>query len=107
MMSTAFHPQKDGQSKKTILVLEDMLRACVLYLKGGWEEHLSLVEFAYNNSYQVSIQMTLYEALYGRPCRSLIFWTEMGEISTTGPNLIRDTSEKVDLIRKRLLTAQS
>ena len=65
------------------------------------------MEFAYNNSYQASIQMTPYEALYGRPCRSLIYWTEMGERSITGPDLIRDTSEKVDLIRERFLTAQS
>ena len=71
------------------------------------EEHFSLVEFAYNNSYQASIQMTLYEALYGRPCRSALCWTEVGESSITGLNLIRDTSEKVSLIRQRLLTAQS
>ena len=60
-----------------------------------------------NNSYQASIQMTLYEALYERPCRSPICWTKMGESFITGPDLIKDTSEKVKLIRKRLLTAQS
>ena len=107
MMSTAFHPQTDGQSERTIQVLEDMLRACVLDFKGSWEEHLPLVEFAYNNNYQASIQTTPYEALYGRPCRSPIYWTEVGESSTTGPDLIQDTTEKVDLIRKRLITAQS
>ena len=106
-MSTAFHPQTDGQSERTIQVLEDMLRACVLNHKGSWEEHLPLVEFAYNNSYQASIQMAPYEALYGRPCRSPIFWTEVGESSITGLDMIRDTSEKVSLIRQRLLTAQS
>ena len=53
-MSTAFHPQTDGQLERTIQVLEDMLRACVLDHKGNWEEHLPLVEFAYNNSYQAS-----------------------------------------------------
>ena len=68
-MSTAFHPQTDGQSERTTQVLEDMLRACVLDHKGSWEEHLLLVEFAYNNNYQASIQMAPYEALYGRPCR--------------------------------------
>ena len=107
MMSTAFHPQIDGQSERTIQVLEDMLRACVLDFKGSWEENLALVEFTYNNSYQASIQMAPYEALYGRPYRSPICWMEMGENSTTGPDLIRDTTEKVGLIRKRLLTAQS
>ena len=107
MMSTAFHPQTDDPSDMTIQVLEDMLRACDLDLKGSWEEHLPLVEFAYNNSYQASIQMAPYEALYGRPCRSLICWTEVGERSTTGPDLIRDTSENVELIKKCLLKAQS
>ena len=88
-------------------MLEDMLRTCVLDHKGSWEEQFPLVEFAYNNSYQASIQMTPYEALYGRPCRSPICWTEAGECSVTGPDLIRDTSEKVSLIRQRLLSAQS
>ena len=84
-----------------------MLRACVLDHKGSWEEYLPLVEFAYNNSYQVSIQMAPYEALYGRLCRSLIFWIQVGESSITGSGLIRETSEKVSMIWKRLLTAQS
>ena len=106
-MSTAFHPQTDGQSKRTIQILEDMLRACVLDLNGSWEEHLPLVEFAYNNSYQASIQMAPYEALYGRPCRSPICWTEVRESSITSLDLIRNTSDKVGMIRKRLLTAQS
>ena len=68
MMSTMFHPQTDGQSEITIQVLEDMLGACVPDLKGSWDEHLPLMEFTYNNSYQASIQMAPYEALYGRPC---------------------------------------
>ena len=106
-MSTAFHPQKDGQSERTIQILEDMLRACVLDLKGSREEHFPLVEFAYNNSYQASIQMAPYEALYRRPCRSPICWTEVGKSSITCPNLIRDSSENVGMIRKRLLTDQS
>ena len=97
----------DGQSKRTIQILEDMLRACILDHKGSWEKHLPLMEFAYNNSYQVSIQMAPYEALYGRPCQSPIYWTGVLESSITGPDLIRDTSEKVSLIRKHLLTAQS
>ena len=106
-MSITFHPQTDGQFERIIQVLEDMLRACVLDHKGSWEEHFPLMEFAYNNSYQASIQMGPYEALYGRPCRSSLCWTEVGESSITGPDLIRDTSEKVSLIRQRLLTAQS
>ena len=88
-------------------MLENMLWARILDLKGSWEEHLPLVEFSYNNSYQASIQMTPYEALYGRPCQSPVCWTEGREISTTGPELVRGTYEKMDLIRKRLLIAKS
>ena len=88
-------------------MLEDMLRACVLDHKGSWEEYFPLVKFAYNNSYQESIQMAPYETLYGRPCRSPICWTEVGENSITSPDLIRDTSKKVGLIRQRLLTTLS
>ncbi|RVW33107.1 Transposon Ty3-I Gag-Pol polyprotein [Vitis vinifera] len=75
--STAFHPQTDGQSERVIQILEDMLRACVLDFGGNWADYLPLVEFAYNNSYQSSIGMTPYEALYGRPCRSPLCWIEM------------------------------
>ena len=63
--STAFHPQTDGQSERTIQILEDMLRACILEFEGNWDQHLSMLEFAYNNSYQSSIHMAPYEALYG------------------------------------------
>ena len=73
----------------------------------SWEEHLPLVKFAYNNSYQVSIRMAPYEALYGRPCRSLVCWTEVGKRPSTGLDIVRDTSEKVDLIWKHFLTVQS
>ena len=90
-----------------IQVLEDMLRACVLDHQGRWEEPLPLVGFAYNNSYQASIQMAPYEALYGRPCRLLLCWTKVEDNSIPDPDLIRDTSEKVSLIRQRLLTAKS
>ena len=65
MMSIAFHHQTDGQSERTIQVLEDMLRACVLDLKGSWEKHFPLVEFAYNKSYQASIQMAPYRLCMG------------------------------------------
>ena len=88
-----------------IHTLEDMLRACVLYFKGIWEENFPLVEFSYNNSYQASIQMAPYEALYGRLCRSLVCWTEVGERPLTGPDLVRGTSQKVEFIQKHLLMA--
>ena len=64
--STAFHPQTDGQSKTVIQVLEDMLRSCVIVYEGSWDIHIPLVEFVYNNSFQLSIGMAPFEALYGR-----------------------------------------
>nr|GEZ51486.1 hypothetical protein [Tanacetum cinerariifolium] len=69
----------DGQSKRTILTLEDMLRSCVLDFRGSWDVHLLLVEFSYNNSYHSSVRCALFEALYGRKCRSQIMWAEVGE----------------------------
>ncbi|GJY84065.1 putative reverse transcriptase domain-containing protein [Tanacetum coccineum] len=71
-MSTAYHPETDGQSERTIQTLEDMLRACVIDFGKGWINHLSLVEFSYNNSYHASIKAAPFEALYGRKCRSPI-----------------------------------
>ena len=97
----------DGQSERLIQVVEDMLRAFVLDIKGSWSNHLSLVEFTYNNSYQASIGMAPYEALYGRPCRSLTCWLEEGDSSLFGPEIVRETTEKFQLIRERLRTAQS
>ncbi|KAA3462083.1 Retrovirus-related Pol polyprotein from transposon opus [Gossypium australe] len=75
--STAFHPQTDGQSERVIQILEDMLRGCVINFRGSWEDFLPLAEFAYNNSYQSSIKMAPYEALYGRMCRTPTCWTEL------------------------------
>jgi hypothetical protein len=106
-LSTAYHPQTDGQSERTIQILEDMLRMCVLDFKGKWIQYLPLVEFAYNNSFQATIGMAPYEALYGRKCRSPLYWDEVGERQLVGPEIIQDTKDKVALIRKRMLTAQS
>ncbi|GJX09393.1 putative reverse transcriptase domain-containing protein [Tanacetum coccineum] len=75
-MSTAYHPQTDGQSERTIQTLEDMLRACVIDFGNGWERHLPLIEFSYNNSYHASIKAAPFEALYGRKCRSPVCWAE-------------------------------
>ncbi|GJT79121.1 putative reverse transcriptase domain-containing protein [Tanacetum coccineum] len=78
-ISTTYHPQTDGQSKRTIQTLEDMLRACVMDFGGSWDTHLPLVEFSYNNSYHTSIKYAPFDALYGRKCRSPVIWTEVGE----------------------------
>ncbi|KAL5787294.1 hypothetical protein ACOSP7_004243 [Xanthoceras sorbifolium] len=103
--STAFHPQIDGQSERVIQVLEDMLRSCVIEFEGSWTDHLPLIEFAYNNSYQSSIAMAPYEALYRRKCRTPVCWTELGEDRLVGPDLIRQTEEKVKIIKDRLKVA--
>ncbi|GKE21924.1 putative reverse transcriptase domain-containing protein [Tanacetum coccineum] len=75
-MSTAYHPQTDGQSERTIQTLEDMLRACVIDFGNGWDRHLPLIEFSYNNSYHTSIKAAPFESLYGQKCRSPIYWVE-------------------------------
>ncbi|GJU38052.1 putative reverse transcriptase domain-containing protein [Tanacetum coccineum] len=105
-MSTAYHPETDGQSERTIQTLEDMLRACVIDFGKGWEKHLPLVEFSYNNSYHASIKAAPFEALYGRKCRSPVCWAEVGDVQLTGPEIIHETTEKIVQIRQRLQAAR-
>ncbi|GJU84364.1 putative reverse transcriptase domain-containing protein [Tanacetum coccineum] len=105
-MSTAYHPETDGQSERTIQTLEDMLRACVIDFGKGWVKHLPLAEFSYNNSYHASIKAAPYEALYGRKCRSPVCWAKVGEAQLTGPELIQETTEKIVLIKQRMQAAQ-
>ncbi|KAD7117164.1 hypothetical protein E3N88_04432 [Mikania micrantha] len=105
-MSTAYHPQTDGQSERTIQTLEDMFRACVIDFGSSWETHLPLVEFSYNNSYHTSIQAAPFEALYGSKCRSPICWAEVGDSPLTGPELVHKTTEKIVQIRKRMAAAR-
>ncbi|GJT46958.1 putative reverse transcriptase domain-containing protein [Tanacetum coccineum] len=105
-MSTAYHPQTDGQSERTIQTLEDMLRACVLDFGGSWDVHLPLVEFSYNNSYHSSMRCAPFEALYGRKCRSPIMWAEVGEGQLIGPELVQETTEKISQIKDRLKAAR-
>ncbi|GJR62068.1 putative reverse transcriptase domain-containing protein [Tanacetum coccineum] len=80
----------DGQSERTIQTLEDMLRACVIDFGKGWDRHLPLIEFSYNNSYHTSIKAAPFEALYGRKCRSPICWAEVGDAQLTGPEIVGD-----------------
>ncbi|GJR01197.1 putative reverse transcriptase domain-containing protein [Tanacetum coccineum] len=105
-MSTAYHPQTDGQSERTIQTLEDMLRACAIDFGKGWVNHLPLVEFSYNNSYHASIKAAPFEALYGRKCRSPVCWTEVGEAQILGPELIQETTEKIIQIKQRMQAAR-
>ena len=92
--NTAFHPQADRQSERVIQILEDMLRSCVIDYEGSWDRHIPLVEFLYNNSFQSSIEMTPYEALYGRKCRTPLCWTELSEKKLIGPDLIQGNEIK-------------
>ncbi|GJR83060.1 putative reverse transcriptase domain-containing protein [Tanacetum coccineum] len=105
-MSTAYHPQTDGQSERTIQTLEHMLRACILYFRGSWDVHLSLVEFSYNNSYHFSMRCAPFEALYGRKCHSSIMWAEVGESQLIGPGLVQETTKKISQIKDRLKVAR-
>nr|GEX29001.1 putative reverse transcriptase domain-containing protein [Tanacetum cinerariifolium] len=84
-LSTAYHPETDGQSERTIQTLKDMLRACAMDFGGNWGTHLPLVEFSYNNSYHSSIKCAPFKALYGRKCRTPIAWIEVGEGKLLGP----------------------
>nr|GFB09843.1 putative reverse transcriptase domain-containing protein [Tanacetum cinerariifolium] len=93
IISDPYHPETDGQSERTIQTLEDMLRACVLNFGKGWDKHLPLVEFSYNNSYHTRIKAALFEALYGRKCRSSICWVEVEDTQLTGPKNPQDNRE--------------
>nr|GEX68649.1 putative reverse transcriptase domain-containing protein [Tanacetum cinerariifolium] len=90
-MSTAYHPETDGQSERTIQTLEDMLRACVIDFGKGWVNHLPLVKFSCNNSYHASIKASPFKALYGRKCRSPI---------------VQETTEKIVQIKQRIQAAR-
>ena len=101
-LSSAYHPQTDGQTERTIQSLEDLLRACVLEQRGSWDSFLPLIEFTYNNSFHSSISMAPYEALYGRRCRTPLCWVDPGESIALGPEVVQQTIEKVKLIQKRM-----
>nr|GFB62108.1 putative reverse transcriptase domain-containing protein [Tanacetum cinerariifolium] len=105
-MSTTYHPKTDGQSERTIQTLEDMLCACVIDFRNGWERHLPLIEFSYNNIYHASIKAAPFEALYGRKCRSPVCWAEVGDAQLTDPEIIQETTEKIVQIKQRLQAAR-
>ncbi|GJU22533.1 putative reverse transcriptase domain-containing protein [Tanacetum coccineum] len=96
---------RDG-CERTIQTLEDMLRACVIDFGGSWDVHLPLAEFSYNNSYHSSIRCALFEALYGRKCRSPVLWAKIGESRLIGPELVQEMTNKVVLIKEELKVAR-
>jgi len=103
----AFGLATDGQTKRTIQILEDVLQACDLDFKGTWDEQLVLVEFSYNDSFHSSIGMAMYEVLYGRKCRTPLCWRDIDESLTIGPDLIQATTDKIRVIQERMNMAQS
>ncbi|WVZ48713.1 LOW QUALITY PROTEIN: hypothetical protein U9M48_000132 [Paspalum notatum var. saurae] len=105
--SSAYHPQTSGQVERVNQILEDMLRACALTYSTKWDECLPLAEFANNNSYQKSLEMAPFEALYGRRCRTPLNWSEPGESVTFGPELVTQAEEQVKFIHSNLKRAQS
>nr|GEV53290.1 hypothetical protein [Tanacetum cinerariifolium] len=105
-MSTAYHPEIDGQSERTIQTLEEMLHAYVIDFGKEWVKHLPLVKFSYKNSYHASIKVALYEALYSWKCRSPVCWAEVGEAQLTSSEMIQETTENIILIMQRIQAAQ-
>jgi hypothetical protein len=104
--SSSYHPQTDGQTKRINQILEDMLRASILHFDKSWDKCLSLAEFSYNNSYQASLKMAPFDALYGQRCRTPLNWLEAGERTLFGPDLVKDAEERVQVIRENLKMAQ-
>nr|GEY82655.1 putative reverse transcriptase domain-containing protein [Tanacetum cinerariifolium] len=102
----AYHPQIDRQSERTIQTLKDMLCTCVIEFRNGWERHLPLIEFAYNNSYHASLKAAPFEALCGRKCRSPVCWAGVGDAQLTSPGIIQETTEKIIQIKQRLQAAR-
>lgn len=92
-LSSAYHPQMNGQSKRTVEYLEDLLRACVLKQGVSWSECLPLIEFTYINSFHSSIGMKPFETSYGRTCRTPLCWYESGESALIGPEVVQQTTK--------------
>jgi hypothetical protein len=103
--SSAYHPQTDGKTERVNQILEDMLRACVIHYDKNWDKCLRLAEFSYNNSYQASLEMALFEALYGRRCQTPLSWSQTGERKIFGPDLVVEAEEKVKVIQGNLKAA--
>jgi hypothetical protein len=104
--SSAYHPQTDGQTKRGNQILEDMRRAYALQYGISWVKSLPYAEFSYNNSYQESLKMALFEVLYGRRCRTTLFWSETEELKVFGPDILQEAEKQVHMIRENERVAQ-
>jgi hypothetical protein len=105
--SPAYHPQTDGQTERVNHIMEDMLRSCALKYGKNWDHSLPHAEFSYNNSYQSSLKMSPFKFLYGRPCRTPLFWNETGESQVFRPDVLKNAEQQVQIIRENLKVAQS
>jgi hypothetical protein len=105
--SSTYHPQTDGQIERTNQILKDMLRACALQDKIGWNKRLPYAELSYNNSYQASLKMSPFEALYGRNCRTPLHWDQPGERLVFGPDILLEAEENIRMVREILKASQS
>jgi hypothetical protein len=105
--SSAYHPQTDGQTERTNQILEDILRACSLQDKLGWDKRLPYAEFAYNNSYQASLKMTPFQELYGRNCQTPLHWDQPGKWQVFGLDILLQAEENIRMDRENLKTTQS
>jgi hypothetical protein len=105
--STAYHPQTDGQTERTNQVLENMLRACAIQYGSSWDKCLPYAKFSYKNSYQASLKKSPFEALYGRKCRTPLYWDQIGERQVFGPDIVEEAEQLVQQVRENLRVAQT
>jgi hypothetical protein len=105
--SSAYHPQIVGQTERVNQFLEDRLRACALHYGKNWDKCLPLAEFSYNNSYQSSLNMAPFEALYGRRCKTPLNWSQAGERKIFGPDQVLEAEDKVRVVKRNLEAAQA
>ncbi|WVZ58084.1 hypothetical protein U9M48_008392 [Paspalum notatum var. saurae] len=98
---------RDGQTERTNQIIEDMLRACAIQYGTSWNKCLPYAEFSYNNSYQASLKKSMFEALYGKRCRTPLFWNQTGEKQVFGPDIIQNAEQQLRIVQENLRGAQS
>jgi hypothetical protein len=102
--SSAYHLQTDGQTDRTNQILKDMLRACALQDNLGWDKRLPYADFSYNNSYQASLKMPPFQALYRKNCRTPLHWDQPGERQVFGPDIFLEAEKNIRMVRENLKT---
>jgi hypothetical protein len=100
--SSTYHPETNGQNERVNQILKDMLRACALQYGRSWDKSLSYAKFSYNNSYKESLKMAPFEMLYGRRCRTPLFWSETRERKVFGLDILQKAEKQVCMVRENL-----